>query len=209
MYRPGYKEGHCDALSRCDNPQECEYAEQDTYELLKCGPCKKCTKHAQDMVHKDWHKELMASQAPVSEAKNHQEDKMVSRRALEAEPEPSTSSQGNVKKRQQVNILTTWSSTRPFEDLSQQQRNNADIGPILEAKLTGKKPSSQDMVTQSPASSHNWILWDSLAVNDGILSKELVKRDGSGEYLQFVVPSSMKKDTPSDALFSGVLSSGM
>ena len=207
-YRPGHKQGHCDALSRCENPHECECAEQDTNEPLKCGPCKKCTKRAQDMVHKEWYKELMVSQVPVSEAKNHQEDKMVNVRALEEEPEPRTSSQGNVKERQQLNILTTWSSTRSAEDLHQQQRNDANIGPILEAKLTGNKPSSQDMVTRSPASRHYWILWDSLAVYDGILCKKFVKRDGSGEYLQLVVPSSMKKEIlhqMHDALVSGHL----
>ena len=165
-------------------------------------------KRAQDMVHKDWYKELMVPQVPVSRAKNHQEDKMVSVRALEEEPESSTSSQGNVKERQQVNILTTWSSTRSAEDLCQQQKNDADIGPILESKLTGNKPSSQDMVTRSQASRHYWILWDSLAVYDGILCKKFVKRDGSGEYLQLVVPSSMKKEIlhqMHDSLVSGHL----
>ena len=160
------------------------------------------------MVHKDWYKELMVSQVPVSESKNHQEDKMANLRALEEEPEPSTSSQGNVKERQQVNILTTWSNMRSAEDLRQQQRNDADIGPILEAKLTGYKLSSQDMVTRSPASRHYWILLDSLAVYDGILCKKFVKHDGSGEYLQLMVPSSMKKEKlhqMHDSLVSGHL----
>ena len=53
-YRPGRKQGHCDALSRGENPHECECSEQDTNEPLKCGPCKKCMKHAQDMMHRDW-----------------------------------------------------------------------------------------------------------------------------------------------------------
>ena len=37
-YRPGRKQGHCDALLRCDKPHECECADQDTSEPLKCGP---------------------------------------------------------------------------------------------------------------------------------------------------------------------------
>ena len=91
---------------------------------------------------------------------------------------------------------TTWSSTRSAEDLRQQQRNDADIGPILQAKLTGNKPSSQDMVTRTPASRHYWILWDSLAVYDGILCKKFVKRDVPP------VSGTLKYedgDTPSDA----------
>ena len=41
-YRPGKKQGHCDALCRCENPRDCECPEQDTSQPLKCGPCKKC-----------------------------------------------------------------------------------------------------------------------------------------------------------------------
>lgn len=49
-YRPGREKGHCDALSRCENPSKCEYPDQDTYEPLKCGPCKKYVKRAQDKL---------------------------------------------------------------------------------------------------------------------------------------------------------------
>ena len=35
-YRPGRKQGHCDALSRCENPKDCDCPEQDTSEPLKC-----------------------------------------------------------------------------------------------------------------------------------------------------------------------------
>ena len=41
-YRPGKKQGHCDALCRCENPRDCECPEQETSQPLKCGPCKKC-----------------------------------------------------------------------------------------------------------------------------------------------------------------------
>ena len=88
------------------------------------------------------------------------------------------------------------------------QKEDPDIGPVLEAKILGDKFSSQEMVTRSTTSRHYWILWDSLAVYDGILFKKLIKRDGSGEYLQFIVPSSMKKEIPHqmhDSLVSGHL----
>ena len=53
-YRPGKKHGHCDALSRCENPKHCDCPGQDTSELLKCGPCSKCIKREQEMLHKTW-----------------------------------------------------------------------------------------------------------------------------------------------------------
>ena len=55
-YRPGHKQGHCDALSRCENPRECDCPQQDTSEPLKCGPCKKCVKRAKDMLHEEFFK---------------------------------------------------------------------------------------------------------------------------------------------------------
>ena len=96
-YRPGRKQGHCDALSSCENPHERECSEQDTNEPLKFGPCKKCMKHAQAMMHKDWYRELMVSQAPVSQMESFQEGKMVSLKALDDVPEPVTSSQDKEK----------------------------------------------------------------------------------------------------------------
>ena len=59
---------------------------------------------------------------------------------------------------------------------------------------SGKRPSSKKMVTRSPACRHYWILWDSLILKDVILFKKLLKKDNSGEYLQYIVPSSMKKE---------------
>ena len=50
QYRPGKKHGHCDALSRCESPQDCDCPEFDMDEPLKCGPCKKCKKRADEML---------------------------------------------------------------------------------------------------------------------------------------------------------------
>ena len=103
-------------------------------------------------------------------------------------------SQGLKGEQKQEGITTFWASTRPKEELGKLQREDPDIGPILSAKVTGNKPSSQDMVTCSPATRHYWILWDSLVVYDGILLKKFIRRDGSGENLQFIVPLSMRKE---------------
>ena len=36
-------------MSRCKNPKDCECPNTDHLEYLKCGPCNKCAKRAQDM----------------------------------------------------------------------------------------------------------------------------------------------------------------
>lgn len=51
-HRAGNKHGNADGISRCPNPRDCQCADIDEMEPLKCGPCKKCTKRAQDMVSK-------------------------------------------------------------------------------------------------------------------------------------------------------------
>ncbi|CAC5426772.1 unnamed protein product [Mytilus coruscus] len=48
-YRAGKKMGHAGALSRCDNPHDCDCPNINTLEPLKCGPCKKCLKRAEAM----------------------------------------------------------------------------------------------------------------------------------------------------------------
>ena len=68
-----------------------------------------------------------------------------------------------------------------MEELRKLQREDPDIGPIVEAKLEGKRPSSQDMVRHSPATRHYWIIGDSLTLQDGVLVKKYLKQDGTGE----------------------------
>ena len=195
-YRPGKKQGHCDALSRCENPRDCECPEQDTSEPLKCGPCKNCIKRAQEMMHTKFYQELMANQEEQSLLVEGQKGMSINVKCLREVSEVATTSQDTTElpESKQEGIMTFWASTRPKEELGKLQREDPDIGPILSAKVTGNKPSNQDMVTCSPATRHYWILWDSLVVYDGILLKKFIKRDGSGEYLQFIVPLSMRKE---------------
>ena len=67
QYRPGKKQPHCDALSRCENPRACDCPQQDTMETLKCGPCRKCVKRAQDMVHEKLYKDLMTHESALQQ----------------------------------------------------------------------------------------------------------------------------------------------
>ena len=60
----------------------------------------------------------------------------------------------------------------------------------------------------SPATRHYWSIWDSLELQDGLLFKRFHKRDGSGSYLQFLVPRDLKREIMfqmHDTLLSGHL----
>ena len=93
-------------------------------------------------------------------------------------------------------------------EVSKYQKDDPDIGPILEAKLSGKKPTSQEMATKSPTCRHYWIIWDSLEVRDGILYKMFLKRGGTGSHTQLVVPLRLRIQVlhqAHDSLLSGHL----
>jgi len=49
QYRPGKKHGNADGMSRYPNPQDCQCADDDQLGSLKCGPCRKCHKRAEEM----------------------------------------------------------------------------------------------------------------------------------------------------------------
>ena len=236
-YRPGKKHGHCDALSRCENPKDCDCPGQDTSELLKCGPCSKCIKRAQEMLHKTWSfesssvsgvegiklgderteplnlqgkKEVKAhtqsrTQAGPKNVKSAEVGPKLEQNVVKAtrggsensKPEPGPSSQGQERPKEQQNPATSvmaWVGSKSSEDLSRLQDTDPDIGPILRAKVQGIRPSSKEMVSMSPASRHYWILWESLVIEKGLLFKKFIKRDGTGEYRQFVVPKVMKQE---------------
>ena len=48
-YRQGARHGNADGMSRCRNPKDCSCPDVDMEESLKCGPCKKCLKRAEQM----------------------------------------------------------------------------------------------------------------------------------------------------------------
>ncbi|MCG8044298.1 MAG: ribonuclease H family protein, partial [Candidatus Thiodiazotropha endolucinida] len=117
-YRPGKKQGHCDALSRCDNPRDCECPEEDTSEPLKCGPCKKCTKRAQDMMHEQIYRDLLENQGMHQEFNDDEQSKTTGLRSVEEEPNPGTSSMSNSEhlKEDHKAVATFWASMRSKED---------------------------------------------------------------------------------------------
>ena len=197
-YRPGHKQGHCDALSRCENPRDCDCPDQDMNEPLKCGPCKKCIKRAQDMLHEGHIKEITgnveAEKATIADAKDAEAEQVRAAKE-EAEPQPGTSQQGDGNRRMtRQSAYTPWANGWSTAELQTLQLEDPDVGPILQAKVANEKPSSKDMVRKSPACRHYWILWDMLTVHQGLLFKKFVKKDGTGDYQQFIVPRALKKD---------------
>ena len=223
-YRPGRKQGHCDALSRCEDPQKCECPNQDTEEPLRCGPCKKCLKRAQDMGYKDLvietelagdegsrpqkaqteitepHLEEVITEGGQATDETVQKDNSETNiRGIDTDdgqvPGPSTQKESPDRRNTKRDYLAaTWVGEKSLADLQKAQSSDLAIGPLLKAKMEGTRPTSQDMATKSPAARHYWVQWDVLEVHNNILFKRFIKKDGSSECLQLMVPCSLKKE---------------
>ena len=77
-------------------------------------------------------------------------------------------------------------------DLRAKQLKDPDIAPLIRWMENGKRPSGKEVTSTSPATHHYWLYWDSLVLTEGVLFHKFAKRDGTGHYVQFVVPRSMK-----------------
>ena len=101
--------------------------------------------------------------------------------------EEASSSKSEVLPSTMIGIATA-------NEMKKYQLDDQDIRAVLQVKASGIRPSSQEMVTKSPACSHYWVLWDGLVLVDGILYKRFTKKDGKGNYLQLLIPSALKRD---------------
>ena len=128
------------------------------------------------MMHTSLHQEIYVS--PEQKSLDLTEGELERVKCLKeaSEAGPSSKDQSEPAAREPEKVTTFWASTRPLQDLSRLQRKDTDIGPVVTAMESGKRPSSQEMVTRSPAGRHYWILWDSLVLRDGILFKKFFKK---------------------------------
>lgn len=178
-YRPGLKHGNSDALSRCPNPKDCECAEVDNMEPLRCGPCNKCKKRARDM------QSTRVLVIPQDDTKTDHRDHVISA----VKTRKQTSDENNLN-----NFGTTWNHGHKLEELREMQENDGDLGPIIKWKRKDSRPNSTEMEKYSAATRHYWMIWESLKIKNGLLYKQYCRRDGVDDYNQFMVPHKMKQE---------------
>ena len=218
-YRPGTKQGHCDALSRCETPKDCHCAEVDMSEPLKCGPCKKCMRRAEIMIL-EWEPKRDAEDVSASnQCSNGEEcsiegftsdmsnEKMankpcpvIGKADVMSSETPETNDKGEKIRKTRASV-PAWN-----KDMREAQMNDPNIGQILMAKEIDVRPSKESVEITAPELRHYWILWDDLSVEDGVLSKIFKKEDGTGVYRQIIVPLSRRNSVMHqlhDTLLSG------
>lgn len=193
QYRPGPKHGNADFMSRCLNPKDCDCPLNDNMEYLSCGPCKKCTRRAQNMLS-TWKSFSSNSQIEIN-------DKEINTKTV----------LNAVKTRKQItqeNECTVWNMGHTYENLKELQNKDEDVGPILQWKISGNKSCDIDLQSSSTATRHYYHLRDSLVLQDGLLFRKFEKQNKTGQYLQFLTPEKLKSEvlhSMHDAIISGHL----
>jgi hypothetical protein len=64
----------------------------------------------------------------------------------------------------------------------------------MQCKFDGARPLRSEIEKNSHATRHYWFLWDSLLLENGLLFKEYMKRNGTGYHYQFLTPQKLKNE---------------
>ncbi|MCG8045846.1 MAG: RNase H-like domain-containing protein [Candidatus Thiodiazotropha endolucinida] len=211
-YRKGGKHINADVMSRCFDPWDCKCSDVDTMEPLKCGPCKRCKKRAIEMQGSNlWNYKL--GENPVLEEETDEKQvcnppcldkdplsKLPSGELEEMAPnlvtEVRETRSASAGKNQSDDLpgITFSESVLSKSQMKKLQENDPNIGPVYKWYSNGNRPHGNEATRQSPETRYYWILWDSLRLVEGLLYKEFQKKDGTGKYLQFIVPKGLRPE---------------
>ena len=92
--------------------------------------------------------------------------------------------------------------------LHRKQLADPDIAPVLKWKESGRRPFGQEVCVSSPATRHYWSSWELLVIKNGMLMWKFIKRDGTSDSLQLIVPRKLQREVlwnAHDGLLGGYL----
>ena len=78
--------------------------------------------------------------------------------------------------------------------LRRKQLADPDIAPVLKWKESGRRPFGQEVCVSSPATRHYWSSWELLVIKNGMLMQKFIKRDGTSDSLQLIVPRELQRE---------------
>ena len=94
---------------------------------------------------------------------------------------------------QPLPVAVTNLQQHDLSGMRQLQKEDPDVGVVMEAWENGSKPSEDVQKAQSTTARRLLQLWDQLLVRDGILYRRWESADGSRSVLQLVLPRSERK----------------
>ena len=178
-YRRGTKHANADTLSLCHDPWACQCPESDNLDSLKCGPCHKCTKRFNEMQGHS----VEQSQSSTETEGFNQTVRTVTTRSQ------SQQNSGRVLSKGQ-----SWSSPAEKSKICNLQDKDPDLSFIINALKLKTRPQHSEVVSLSPEARYYWSIWDSLSLVDGCLHRHFHCKDGTGSYLQLVVPKTLRDE---------------
>ena len=78
--------------------------------------------------------------------------------------------------------------------LQRKQLADPDIAPVLKWKESGRRPFGQEVCVSSPATRYYWSSWELLIIKNGMLMRKFIKRDGTSDSLQLIVPRELQRE---------------
>ena len=87
-------------------------------------------------------------------------------------------------------LAVSFSPDPSAEELSQLQRDDPTIGPVLQAMTTGKRPDKDELKQFSLHTNRLFALWDQLVLQDSVLYRHFISADGIQDCLQLIAPKS-------------------
>ncbi len=89
---------------------------------------------------------------------------------------------------------TEWGSIHSAAELRRKQAADNDISPVLKWLAQEKPPTSHEVASSSPATRHYWVQKAILQTRDGVLYRSFLRKNGTWQSWQFVVPRSMRRE---------------
>ncbi|KAH3755690.1 hypothetical protein DPMN_190388 [Dreissena polymorpha] len=186
--------GHCDALSRCTDPKDCNRPDVDMMEPLKCGPCKKCLKRSETMALDRMVSDKIEDKKRAIHDKVKDEEDETKIQPARAFSNCNRNTPGTSRDQAVPENRQPWAAIFSTAEMSQRQQGDAQIRPVIEAKLAGVRPKQDDMLIKSPEIRHYWIIWDTLKIHSVTLYRRFQKKDTGDDRLQLVVPQALRTD---------------
>ena len=94
----------------------------------------------------------------------------------------------------QDNSGAVWIASIGNTQISQEQREDSIIGPILKWKSEGRRPNWSEVVSMSAACKTYWSMWHQLAVKQGVLYKRWDEEISGKANWQLVVPQCRRQE---------------
>lgn len=187
VHRPGKKHLNADGLSRVpDSLTECDcYSAGTNPESLPCGGCKYCTR-----AHNQWARFNEDVDDVVPLAVRSVTDVMTA--GSESNPSEEESYASDEESSTNDCVTASWLQGCVLEDVKTRQKEDSDLGPIIQWLSSSETPSQAELYLQSPGLKALWRCRSQLEIIDGILFYKWEHQPFRRNCL--VVPTSLKDD---------------